>query len=82
MLTGNIVFTASADIVHALKSIFFASVPLIHSTPNNESNAMEYEEERQLSPQRQLSSILSKQATELADLLLRAAQLHHTVKQR
>lgn len=68
--------------VHALKSIFFASVPLIHSTPNNASNAMEYEEEQQLSPQRQLSSTLSKQATELADLLLRAAQLQHDIKQR
>ncbi|KAI9280323.1 Non-repetitive/WGA-negative nucleoporin C-terminal-domain-containing protein [Umbelopsis sp. AD052] len=75
-------WTSNADIVHALKSIFFASIPLIQPASISTSNTMEYEEERQLSPQRQLSSILSKQATELADLLLRAAQLQHNVKQR
>ncbi|KAH8552272.1 Non-repetitive/WGA-negative nucleoporin C-terminal-domain-containing protein [Umbelopsis sp. PMI_123] len=77
-------WTSNVEIVKALKSIFFASLPLIQPspTPANSAMAMEYEEERQPSPHRQISSVLSKQTTELGDVLLKAAYLQHNARQR
>ena len=65
---------ATAEIVQAIRSTFFASLPLIEpAAATNGTSTMEYEEERPSSPQRQLSSTLSSQAAELADFLLKAA---------
>jgi len=68
-------WTATTEIVQALKSIFFATLPLIPPTAplTNGVSTMDYEEEQQTSSQRELSSTLSSQAAELAEFLLRAA---------
>jgi hypothetical protein len=69
--------------VQALKSIFFATLPLVPAFPiTNGSVGMDYEEEHLPSPQQQLSSTLSSQAAEIADFLLKVAHQRLLFAQR
>lgn len=69
--------------VQALKSIFFATLPVIPTLPiSNGTVSMDYEEEHLPSPQRQLSSTLSSQAAEVADFLLKVAHQRLLFAQR
>lgn len=76
-------FKVTHEMVQALRSIFFATLPLIPTVPfPNVSVGMDYEEEHLPSPQRQLSSTLSSQAAEVADFLLKVAHQRLLFAQR
>ncbi|KAM3578371.1 hypothetical protein VKS41_009117 [Umbelopsis sp. WA50703] len=76
-------WTVTYKMVQALKSIFFATLPLVPAFPiTNGSVGMDYEEEHLPSPQQQLSSTLSSQAAEIADFLLKVAHQRLLFAQR